>query len=71
MPRDALEERGPCLPDGQGLPEAHKVEGITEDEFSIMTQHFAEAMIDADVELNEHIAAMHLITDMHDEIVRR
>ena len=62
---------GPCLSDGTGLPEAHKVVGVTEYEFSIMTQHFAEAMIDADVEVHEHIAAMHLLVDMHDDIVRQ
>ena len=62
---------GPCLSDGTGLPEAHKVVGVTEYEFGIMTQHFAEAMIDADVEIHEHIAAMHLLVDMHDDIVRQ
>ena len=62
---------GPCHTDGKGMPEGHKVAGVTEYEFSIMTQHFAEAMFDAGVEFHEHIAAMHLLVDMHDDIVRR
>ena len=62
---------GPCHSDGRGVPEAHKAMGVTEYEFSVMTQHFAEAMINAGVETHEHVAAMHLLVDMHDDIVRQ
>ena len=62
---------GPCRTDGTGIAESHKVTGVTEHEFSVMMQHFAEAMINADVETHEHFGAMHLLMDMHDDIVRQ
>lgn len=62
---------GPCLVDWSGMPEAHMVTGVTEYEFSLMIQYFAEAMMDAGVDTHEHVAAMHLLADMYDDVIRR
>ena len=62
---------GPCHVDGIGLPDGYEGMGITDYELGLMTEYFAEAMSDAGVDTHGYFAAMHLLVDMHDEIVRR
>ena len=59
---------GPCHYDGEGPAPTREGAGVTEDEFSLMTEHFADAMSEAGVDAHDYFDAMYLFVDMRDAI---
>ena len=60
---------GPCKYSGKNMLDAHKGMNITEAEFGIIAAHFAAAMSDAGVNVEDNGTIMGVLAGMHDDIV--
>ena len=60
---------GPCKYSGMSMLDAHKGMNITEAEFGIIAAHFAAAMSDAGVNVEDNGTIMGVLAGMHDDIV--
>ena len=60
---------GPCKYSGKNMLDAHKGMNITEAEFGIIAAHFAAAMSDAGVDVEDNGTIMGVLAGMHDDIV--
>ena len=60
---------GPCKYSGKNMLDAHKGMNITEAEFGIIAAHFAAAMSDAGVTVEDNGTIMGVLAGMHDDIV--
>jgi hemoglobin len=60
---------GPCKYSGMNMLDAHKGMNITEAEFGIIAAHFAAAMSDAGVSVEDNGTIMGVLAGMHDDIV--
>ena len=59
---------GPCRSDGEGPAPTREGTSVTEDEFNLMTEHFADAMSEAGINAHDYFDAMYLFVDMRDAI---
>ena len=60
---------GPCKYSGKNMLDAHKGMNITEGEFGIIAAHFAAAMSDAGVSVEDNGTIMGVLAGMYDDIV--
>ena len=60
---------GPCKYSGKNMLDAHKGMNITEAEFGIIAAHFAAAMSDAGVSVEDNGTIMGVLAGMYDDIV--
>ena len=59
---------GPCRSDGEGPAPTREGTSVTEDEFNLMTEHFADAMSESGINAHVYFDAMYLFVDMRDAI---
>ena len=60
---------GPCKYSGKNMLDAHKGMNITDAEFGIIAAHFAAAMSDAGVNVEDNGTIMGVLAGMYDDIV--
>ena len=60
---------GPCKYSGMNMLDAHKGMNITDGEFGIIAAHFAAAMSDAGVSVEDNGTIMGVLAGMYDDIV--
>ena len=60
---------GPCTYTGKSMLEAHKGVAVSEAEFDIVAAHFAAAITQAGVKVQDHATIMDVLSGMHDDLV--